>query len=506
MMKRFFPIIILAGLLLPIITQPGYSGPDLESIQEQIGDIGPGPASDSTYRYNWIPVGSYSRFDLFVDEPYLLSNEAAILDFFTKFEVRFDLLESITGWSAEKFYGAKLKIYLEESIGCYGGRGDPADVELYFSNPLYKEGCLQWGESEDLGNTWRYMALAIHESTHSICPEEINKRHWLSEGWARYNEYNILVQNGDMSQTTADNYIYNGGSYTNWADYIANDYHDTSPNQYEIQSSPGYDITAYMFTMLRNMYGLDWADFHTLLNNNPETLARAWILGGGGVFSYYTDTYIIYLFGKALGMSFDEIQAIFRYDGPLGPGWGVRQWESIDWFADLSPMFSFSDYNPKAGYNVEILATILNYGGVTLQDVPVRFYVDDDIIDEQLVNVGLVGPAYLNTFFTRTAETYTVKVVVDEQDIKVETDDTNNEAIDEITFGFLCGDLDGKVLINILDIVYLINFKYKGGPAPVCEPITNCADVDGISPINILDIVYLINFKYKEGPEPTRCY
>ncbi len=27
-------------------------------------------------------------------------------------------------------------------------------------------------------------------------------------------------------------------------------------------------------------------------------------------------------------------------------------------------------------------------------------------------------------------------------------------------------------------------------------------DADGIPPVNILDIVYLINYKYKSGPEP----
>ena len=503
-MKKYIIYALVAGWFCTAIFQFTDAGLGPTVFQEQIGAIGPGPTADATYRYNWIPVGSYSRFDLFVDEPYLLSNEPAILDFFAKFEVRFDLLESTTGWSAEKFYGTKLIIYLYEGSGCYGGRGDPADMELSFSDPLYKTGCTTWGETEDLGNTWRYMAVAIHEATHSICPVEINKRHWLSEGWAKYNEYNILVQNGDMSQATADNYIFNTGSYYDWDDYLSNDYHDNSPNQFEIQSSPGYEITASMFTLLRNMYGLNWADFHTLLNNNLETLAMAWALGGGGVSSYYTDTFIIYLFGKSIGKSFSEIQAIFRYDGPGGPGWGVRIWENINWFADMSPFFSFSNNNPKAGNNVEISAFINNYG-VVLEDVSIRFYVDDDIIDEQIVSICVGAPTPVSSNFTRTAGTYTVRVVVDEEDIKVEIDETNNEATDEITFGYQCGDLDGKLGTNILDIVYLINYKYKFGPRPVCDPVTICADVNSDLLINILDIVFLINYKYKDGPEPTRC-
>jgi len=66
------------------------------------------------------------------------------------------------------------------------------------------------------------------------------------------------------------------------------------------------------------------------------------------------------------------------------------------------------------------------------------------------------------------------------------------------------GEADEASPINILDIVYLINYKYKGGspaePYEICsgDPNSDCA-------VNILDIVYLINFKYKAGPIPVTC-
>lgn len=65
---------------------------------------------------------------------------------------------------------------------------------------------------------------------------------------------------------------------------------------------------------------------------------------------------------------------------------------------------------------------------------------------------------------------------------------------------YICGNVDGLEGINILDIVFLINYKYKGGPAP--KPMAS-GDVDGIPPVNILDIVYLINSIYKNGPDPV---
>ncbi len=66
------------------------------------------------------------------------------------------------------------------------------------------------------------------------------------------------------------------------------------------------------------------------------------------------------------------------------------------------------------------------------------------------------------------------------------------------------GEADGVPPINILDIVYVINYKFKGGPAPI--PYDTCsADVDCNCVVNILDIVYLVNYKFKGGPAPCDC-
>jgi len=67
---------------------------------------------------------------------------------------------------------------------------------------------------------------------------------------------------------------------------------------------------------------------------------------------------------------------------------------------------------------------------------------------------------------------------------------------------YICGDINGDGLINILDIVYLTNFKYKSGPAPV--PL-NKGDVNCDGSINILDIIHLINYTEKGGPAPCPC-
>ncbi|HHI03804.1 MAG: hypothetical protein DRP51_00170 [Candidatus Zixiibacteriota bacterium] len=63
----------------------------------------------------------------------------------------------------------------------------------------------------------------------------------------------------------------------------------------------------------------------------------------------------------------------------------------------------------------------------------------------------------------------------------------------------VCGDPNGDGNVNILDIVFLIEYKYKSGPAPY--PF-NTSDVNSDGNINILDIVYLLDFKYKDGSDP----
>jgi hypothetical protein len=68
-----------------------------------------------------------------------------------------------------------------------------------------------------------------------------------------------------------------------------------------------------------------------------------------------------------------------------------------------------------------------------------------------------------------------------------------------VTGEFTCGDADGDGNVNMLDILHLIAYLYKGGVAP--EPLV-AADVNGDGSINMLDILYLIAYLYKGGPEP----
>ncbi len=63
-----------------------------------------------------------------------------------------------------------------------------------------------------------------------------------------------------------------------------------------------------------------------------------------------------------------------------------------------------------------------------------------------------------------------------------------------------CGDLDGLAgPINILDLTYLVDFMFRGGPAPVD---LNLADLTNDGNIGILDLTFMVDFIFRGGPPP----
>lgn len=64
----------------------------------------------------------------------------------------------------------------------------------------------------------------------------------------------------------------------------------------------------------------------------------------------------------------------------------------------------------------------------------------------------------------------------------------------------VCGDANSDETINVGDAVYLINYIFKGGPAPDPECL---GDANGDGSTNVGDAVYLINYVFKGGPAPV---
>lgn len=114
------------------------------------------------------------------------------------------------------------------------------------------------------------------------------------------------------------------------------------------------------------------------------------------------------------------------------------------------------------------------------------------LIQFEGVEINENACAYLNLFDSVT----TPELLVDD-----DCDFLNAKTHSPITdINYIYGDVNNDGIINILDIIYMIDYKFKGGAAiyPEIRGDVNCD-----SQINILDILYLINYKFKGGPAPN---
>ncbi len=61
------------------------------------------------------------------------------------------------------------------------------------------------------------------------------------------------------------------------------------------------------------------------------------------------------------------------------------------------------------------------------------------------------------------------------------------------------GDSNGDSLLNMSDLVYVVNYLFKGGPPPT--PL-QAGDLNCDSKTSLTDLYYLINYFFKSGPPP----
>ena len=69
--------------------------------------------------------------------------------------------------------------------------------------------------------------------------------------------------------------------------------------------------------------------------------------------------------------------------------------------------------------------------------------------------------------------------------------------------GGLCGDVDGSAgpQANVADLTFLVNYLFKGGPAPVPLWVGN-VDCSSNNEPNVADLTYLVSYLFKGGPAP----
>jgi hypothetical protein len=64
---------------------------------------------------------------------------------------------------------------------------------------------------------------------------------------------------------------------------------------------------------------------------------------------------------------------------------------------------------------------------------------------------------------------------------------------------YITGDANTDGGLSVADVVYLINYLFKGGPS--LKPLES-GDVNCDAKVSVADVVYLINYLFKGGPLP----
>jgi len=70
-----------------------------------------------------------------------------------------------------------------------------------------------------------------------------------------------------------------------------------------------------------------------------------------------------------------------------------------------------------------------------------------------------------------------------------------------IKYPFIRGDANGDKVIDISDVVYLLNYLFIHGPAPV--PTLDAGDANCDRVVDASDLVYLLNYLFAHGPAPS---
>ena len=174
----------------------------------------------------------------------------------------------------------------------------------------------------------------------------------------------------------------------------------------------------------------------------------------------------------------------------------------------VSPTFDLSSGNGEISY----ARWYSNYLGYTQDDV-MRVYVsNDDGSSWTLVEtIGPTGAGTMGGWFTHSFWVRDFVEASAQMKLRFEVSDlymssTVEAGIDSVHVtalicesGYLCGDANNDMTVNVSDAVYIINYVFVGGSAP--DPLfVGDANCDGS--VNVSDGVYIINYVFIGGNQP----
>jgi len=109
-----------------------------------------------------------------------------------------------------------------------------------------------------------------------------------------------------------------------------------------------------------------------------------------------------------------------------------------------------------------------------------------------------------NLYFDLSPDTTNTYAMISISEVTAVSNDLQYDSVSVkngvILIGRSYGDANADGKVSISDVVYIINYLFRGGPAPVPLQVADC-NCD--TQVSVADVVYLINYLFRGGPKPA---
>lgn len=199
----------------------------------------------------------------------------------------------------------------------------------------------------------------------------------------------------------------------------------------------------------------------------------------------------------AIPIYLDNHDTVKAFDIPLDYNWGIDP---------VGISFVGTRLEGKNGTFINQLnanGDSIRIGYIASTGDPVDALAPFDAFTQGVPIARIIMPGCLRQYFP-APDTATIPLEVNPVSVEL-TDKFGARYVPEILFdsswvrSYVLGDANDDSICTISDAVYLINYIFSGGPAPLC---LLAADADCGSTITISDAVWLINYIFGGGPHP----
>ena len=273
---------------------------------------------------------------------------------------------------------------------------------------------------------------------------------------------------------------------------------------YQISTDPAADFTGWVnkeFVVTPNRFKSTPTSFYSGKVNNAIRYFRAedpYLVQPGDVLSFYTfydievDWDYAYVEVSVDGMNYTPIPGnITTNFNPNGNnrGNGITGASGGLWVQGLFSLSAFAGQYITIRFSYDTDQYVTGDG----------FYVDDiyphGAFQSRAIFSPVVSTSYVFTDKPEGDYYYRIRARDAQNQLSAYSLLSKTSAIHM----YVEGDANGDGIANVADGVYIINYVFKGGPAP--EPLT-AADANCDGSANVADAVYLINYIFNGGPAP----